>query len=392
MDTASTPRNLFVCCDGTNNQFGAENTNVVRFVQILDRDPAAQQLICYDPGVGTLPPPTVWSWVGQKASVLAGLAFGAGIARNLAETYSFLMEQHRPGDRIFLLGFSRGAYTARALAGLLHHLGLLRAGSQNLVPYAIRLFRQINELRPGTPAANAYWRTCEEFRKTFARVDPSGPVPTTRCRTHFVGVWDTVSSVGWIWTPQRFPFTASNPGVAIFRHAVALDERRCFFRQNLWRRHADAPAQDISELWFPGVHSDVGGGYPERSGGLWRAPFLWMVREAGRAGARLDERRLGRVLARTPVPLPSWADRAHESLTPGWWPAELFPKFPRGWWPEFGLGRRRKVPAGALFHHTLLRRLRRSELGYRPRNVAARFVARLAATPVLPFASPYRPD
>jgi uncharacterized protein (DUF2235 family) len=87
---------------------------------------------------------------------------------------------------------------------------------------------------------------------------------------HFVGVWDTVSSVGWIWNPGTYPFTAGNPSVELIRHAVSVDERRGFFRENLIRRE---PGQDALEVWFPGVHCDVGGGYPEEESGLWRTSF-----------------------------------------------------------------------------------------------------------------------
>ncbi len=90
------------------------------------------------------------------------------------------------------------------------------------------------------------------------------------------------------------------------------------------------------------------------------------------------------------MPLPSWANRRHEPLSAGWWPAEFFPEFPGGWRPKFGLARPRKVPVGALFHHTLLRRLCRNDLAYRPRNVTAGFVARPAALSVAPFSLPCR--
>src|SRR4051794_41168991 len=110
------PRNLVICCDGTNNQFGPENSNVVRLIQVLDRAPAAQRLY-YDPGVGTLPEPGALSWLRKKLSAWYGLAFGAGLAWKVEQSYSFLMDVWEPDDRVFLLGFSRGAYTVRVLAG-----------------------------------------------------------------------------------------------------------------------------------------------------------------------------------------------------------------------------------------------------------------------------------
>src|SRR4051794_17529517 len=158
------PRNLVVCFDGTNNQFGPENTNVVRLVQALDRDPARQRLY-YDPGVGTLPEPGAFTRVQKWLSKVYGLAFGGGLTWKVGEAYTSLMEMWEPGDRVFLFGFSRGAYTARVLAGLLHNLGLLPRGNPNLVPYALRLHAAVRDADPGS----AYWKLCNQFRWTFAR-------------------------------------------------------------------------------------------------------------------------------------------------------------------------------------------------------------------------------
>ena len=111
------PRNLVLAFDGTNNQFGLENTNVVRLVQALDHNPATER-IYYDPGVGTLPEPGVWSRVGQFVSKVFGLAFGGGIFWKVGEAYQYLMAEWQPGDRVYLFGFSRGAYTARLVAAV----------------------------------------------------------------------------------------------------------------------------------------------------------------------------------------------------------------------------------------------------------------------------------
>src|SRR5262249_49709514 len=113
-------------------------------------------------------------------------------------------------------------------------------GNENLIPYLTDMFgRRAEEVFPLARA----------FKPTFAR----------ECPVHFVGVWDTVSSVGWIYDPISLPYTANNPSIAVGRHAVAIDERRAFFRQNLWG--PAQPGQDLKQVWFAGVHSDVGGGY-----------------------------------------------------------------------------------------------------------------------------------
>ena len=141
------PRNLILCCDGTNNEFGPENTNVVRLVQSLNRDPIKQWLY-YDPGVGTLPEPGAFSKVQKWVSKVFGLAFGAGLSWKVGEAYTYLMETWEPGDSVFLFGFSRGAYTVRVLAGMLYALGLLPRHNPNLVPYVIRLFGSLRWYRP----------------------------------------------------------------------------------------------------------------------------------------------------------------------------------------------------------------------------------------------------
>src|SRR5215475_1093782 len=117
-------RNFVICCDGTNNQFGPENTNIVRLIQVLEREPAQQRLY-YDPGVGTLPEPGVTTRLGKRLSAWFGLAFGTGLTWKVQEAYTYLMDFWEPGDHVFLFGFSRGAYTVSVLAGLLHALGLM---------------------------------------------------------------------------------------------------------------------------------------------------------------------------------------------------------------------------------------------------------------------------
>ncbi len=316
------PRNLVICCDGTNNQFGPNNTNVIRLIQVLDRDPARQALY-YDPGVGTLPEPNAFTAFQKWLSKVNGLAFGAGLAAKVGQAYSFLMDVWEPGDRVYLFGFSRGAYAAHVLAGLLHSLGLLPRGNTNLVPYVLRLYESVRDGGPGGPGGStSYWDLCDSFRQTFAREAVAGD-PDRRFPVHFLGVWDTVSSYGWVYNPKAFPFTRSNPSVHTVRHAVSIDERRCFFRQNLMDAQ---PGQVFDQQWFPGVHCDVGGGYPEAEGGLWREPFLWMLEGAEAALLAVDQARLKVLLDRPPVSGIPWSDPIHDSLTSLWRPVEYLPK------------------------------------------------------------------
>ncbi len=379
-----------ICCDGTNNEFGPENTNVVRLVQVLER--SARQLLYYDPGVGTLPEPGVWGRLGKRISTLLELAFGTDLVRKVEAAYAYLMDFAEPGDRVFLFGFSRGAYTVRVLAGLLHALGLLPRGGHNLVPYLMRLFRSIRGEGPvpGAEAESASWRLCDEFRWTFARPTQEGG-DERRFRVHFLGLWDTVSSVGWVWDPAKFPFTAHNPSVGVVRHAVSIDERRCFFRQNLMQPVA---GQDLQERWFPGVHADVGGGYPETDGGLWRMPFQWILDEAVQSGLTVDPQRLSTILEKTPASPTPWKDEQHESLRGAWWLAEFFPKWEwrqsGGVWRRvlrIGRGRRRHLNDGAMLHRSTLLRIR--ETAYSPPNLSPRFLEAVRALAEVPDALPF---
>jgi hypothetical protein len=204
------------------------------------------------------------------------------------------------------------------------------------------------------------------------------------CRVHFIGVWDTVSSVGWVANPARFPFTASNPSISTIRHAVSIDERRAFFRQNLF--HRATTEQNLVEIWFPGSHCDVGGGYPSIfsnsptvSSELWRLSFEWIVREAQQAGLLVDPDRVATVLPNPDPERDIWADHTHNSLTGRWWPlAEDWPK--KTWdsktksyhW-KAGNSTPRTIPEGALIDGSTLERLRRSSLNYVPPNISENF-------------------
>lgn len=369
------PRNLVICCDGTSNQFGKKNTNVVRLVQVLDRDPTKQWLY-YDPGVGTLPEPDWGPWIRDRIKRLAELGIGVGLTDNVEEAYSYLMDFWEPGDDVFLFGFSRGAYTVRVLAGMLHAIGLLPRGSYNLVPYAMRLFKSLRET---CFRRTIDWNLCDAFRTTFAREIYGHR--ERRFPVRFLGVWDTVSSVGWLWDPTTFRFTRRNPSIKVVRHAVAVDERRAFFRQNLF---GQVPGQDLKEMWFPGSHCDVGGGLKEEAGALWKEPFAWLVREAKQAGLYVDEARFDEMLG---PPGDYWAEPQHESLEWYWWPAEFVPKWGvHG--PRINLGRNRFIPLGAAMHRSILLRVRANI--HVPRSFSDAFVGEIRALPEVPDSLPFR--
>jgi uncharacterized protein (DUF2235 family) len=311
-DLPSRARNLVLCCDGTANEFARDRTNVVKLYYCLKQDPD-QQLAYYHPGVGTMEPPGALSSWTKKTTRLRGLAFGYGLDRDIAAAYAFLMNTYRPGDRVLLFGFSRGAYTARAVASLVSMYGLLPAGNEAFVPYAVRMLTGFNS--PDKSTRDQAFDLASQFRDTF---DPS-----RRCALHFVGVWDTVSSVGWVENPLHLPYTANNPAILHGRHAVAIDERRAFFRTNLWWPAASAEAagpKDMKQVWFPGVHCDVGGGYPEAESGLSKVALQWMLKEAEAFGLICDPVRKETVLGDRGggYVKPDFKADAHESLK-GWW-------------------------------------------------------------------------
>lgn len=375
-ENAGMTRNVVICCDGTNNEFGICNTDVVRIMQIVTHSPE-QQIVYYDPGVGTLPEAGVLAWLRKKRE----LAFATDISDKVGTAYAHLMEVWQPGDRVFIFGFSRGAYTARILAGMLDTLGLLQPGNSQLIPYVVEIFSSL----PRNP--KVFQELSANFRWTFSRRVPGHD--DARFPVHFVGVWDTVSSVGWFSKPTKYGYTSRNRGIEVIRHAISLDERRAFFRQNVI---GEVKGQDAVELWFPGVHSDVGGGYPESDGGLWRVTFGWMVEEARKSGLLIDEERLKTVLARTKVPDAPWAERKHESLDWHWWWAEFVPK--KSWnaatqknqW-RLNLGRPRYVRDGDRLHKSVLERLRAG--GYEPRNLTQDFITSVKKLASVPESMPY---
>jgi membrane protease YdiL (CAAX protease family) len=326
-------RKLVVLLDGTGNEIGTNLSNVLKYYRMLEKDD--DQLVYYDPGVGTIGTPGWWDQLKLKFQEVIGLALGYGLDDNVLGAYSWLARNYRDGDCLYLHGFSRGAYTARVLAGFIHMCGLLRPDQLNLCGYALV----------------AYKRSADtgdlEIGFNFRRIADS-----RRPRIRLVGVWDTVSSVitprpdrFYLPSLQTLPFTRSNPSVETFRHAIASDERRRMFRLNHWK-DADGSVPDpvtgqvrTRQVWFAGVHSDVGGGYPEVQSALSKYPLLWMIAEAralpeGEA-LRFDERLvdwLGR--GRCPPDgdpkydyvAPDPKGELHQSLTGAWWLFEPLPK------------------------------------------------------------------
>ena len=305
-------RTLVLCFDGTGDQFDTDNSNVVKFFSLLKKDDRNEQMCYYQAGIGTY----IGHGGGLPLMAQVDKLLDEMVAWNLSthvmEGYEFLMQNYQAGDKICLFGFSRGAYTARALAGMIHKVGLLPPCNHQQVHFAYKMFAN---------DTNLGWKQSTSFKKAFS-IDVD---------IDFIGVWDTVSSVGVI--PHTLPFTKSNKSIRIFRHALALDEHRARFRPALYQHVTDAAARgtqpgdmpksdtivgtregwdklkkgdvkmknrsrhesefdaenvrdgqdhtDVKEVWFAGCHCDIGGGSVEDDTPhtLARIPLRWMIRE-----------------------------------------------------------------------------------------------------------------
>ena len=320
-------KNIVVCCDGTGNQYGPNNTNVVQAFEQVVRD--GDQVAFYDPGVGTFD--ALGRTLGKKLGTALGKGFGWGLTQNIEDAYRYLMDRHRPGDRVFLFGFSRGAFTVRALAGMLYRCGLLQKGSNNLIAYASRVYNA-----PRTPESDG---VAAGFKKTYCH----------ECKPHFIGVWDTVGSLGHFYG-KRFFDAKLNPDVTCGYHAVSIDEQRKKFPVSLWDEASKKPGQTVEQVWFAGVHSDVGGWYEER--GLSDTALQWMLGKAEGAGLHLRE---GWESAMNPRP--DHVESQHDSRK-GFW---------KLWRPV-----QREIPEGALVHESVSRRIQ-AVASYAPSNLPEKY-------------------
>ncbi|KAJ7801624.1 hypothetical protein B0H13DRAFT_1672506, partial [Mycena leptocephala] len=261
-----------LCFDGTGDSFDDDNSNVVELFSMLDRDSPEKQLVYYQTGIGTTTHPGFWSPLTISLSKLVDKMFAWNIGSHVMDGYKFLMQNYRSGDRICLFGFSRGAYTARVLGGMLHKVGLLPPGMIEQVKFAYDLYAR-SDIKSFADA--------RVFKKAFCRQVP--------INIEFIGVWDTVSAVR---DKKSFAFTANNLLVKTVRHAVALDEHRVKFKPNWWRNQTwDAckpelesghnPKTNVKQVWFAGAHCDVGGGsvLNGTTHALSRIPLRWMIRE-----------------------------------------------------------------------------------------------------------------
>lgn len=261
------PKNIVIFSDGTGQEGGkGANTNIYKLFNMIE-DRTSQQISFYDRGLGT-------GW--RK---LSGNVSGAGISKNIQECYTFIFENYEAGDHIYLFGFSRGAATVRSLSSFIHYFGIMPKSRPELIEKAYEIYKSGDEF------------TREKKSKEFLSVHR-----TIWTRIKFLGCYDTVAALG---LPIK-PFSVLIDKIPRFQHkfhnfklsatvenayqALAIDDERETFHPILW--DADAlPYQTIKQVWFCGMHTDVGGGYDEQE--LSDIPLLWMKDKAVHHGLRI---------------------------------------------------------------------------------------------------------
>ena len=267
-------KNIVVLSDGTGQEGGEGNpTNIYRLFRMLENR-TASQISFYDRGLGT-------GW--RKFS---GNAFGIGISKNIKECYRFIFDNFESGDQIFLFGFSRGAATVRSLAGFIHMFGMLPKSRPELIDEAWKIYK----INKKTPLVNN--KTPREVKAT----NLLSRHHNMWVRIKFIGVFDTVAALGVPnkfmsrvidhapWMKHEFHDFKLSESVENAYQALAIDDERKTFHPIIWNAELK-DHQTMEQVWFAGVHTDVGGGYAEQQ--LSDISFEWMLGKAQPNGLRI---------------------------------------------------------------------------------------------------------
>lgn len=256
---------LIILFDGTWND-PEDLTNVYQLSTLIETyDGDIQQRFFYEPGVGTS--------TGDK---LRGGLFGYGLSENLLKGYDWLAKHFKEGDEIWVFGFSRGAYTARSMVGLIRKCGLLKTSTPDLLQRAEKLYRD--------KSAHPDSAQCQTFRKTYSQ----------EVRIHFLGVWDTVGALGIPGTMisesgfYAWHDTELSKIVSYAYHAMAIDEHREAYKVAMWTNQDGIKKPEnvaVEQRWFIGAHANVGGGYGKDP--LAGIALAWMLDKARDAQLKL---------------------------------------------------------------------------------------------------------
>lgn len=327
-------KNIAIFSDGTRNDTDkGYSTNVFKLYKMVERRSQRQQAF-YDPGVGT------------DFLDVAGAAFGVGISKNIRECYEFLVDTYERGDCVYLFGFSRGAFTVRSLGGMVSKSGLLKKQHRGKIEDAFKVYRRKNNEDEARQFQRDYCHTPED--------NQGRPIAI-----QFIGAWDTVGALGFPLSAVRSlnPFSARWHGFHNTRlsedvkygyQALAVDEKRKVFKPELWdESRVDRTTQTVEQVWFAGVHSNIGGGY--RRSELSDITLRWMAKKAEAAGLHLWEDYDRRVLMQ-PDPHGKIYD-------------------PRAGWGGVYVPAKREIPGGALVHQSVLTRVGDRSNGYGPDNL-----------------------
>lgn len=354
-------KNILIFADGTGNEGGLlpdeSRTNVYQLYRATRVGPTSsidpeKQLAFYIPGIGTPLPGRTSKW--QQLKETAQQAYGGGITKKVIDCYVAIIGVWRPGDRIYLFGFSRGAYTVRCLAHVLELIGIPTKESNghalNLDPKRLRKLAAsavATLYRFGLPIQDAKKRdnNAGSFCASHACITgpEQGAVP------YFIGVWDTVAALGWahLWPvtyDQHFPKTAR-----FARHAMAIDEYRKDFVRVPWGgsgtvlQGQPGEPEPFQQIWFAGNHADIGGSYPDNESRLSDITLKWMadfIENELPAQARIQ---IDHAVLRYS---PSSAGMMHDECMVG------IGGSPLRWYPAD-----RNVPTQAVLHHTVYERL-----------------------------------
>ncbi|KAE9403560.1 hypothetical protein BT96DRAFT_854734 [Gymnopus androsaceus JB14] len=286
-------RTLIVLLDGTGDSIDDDVTNIVMLKDMLCGNDD-KQMVLYLQGIGSKMDDSWQSWTNR----MWDQAFASSFPERVITAYKWLAENYKDGDKICIFGFSRGAYTARVLAGMINGMGLLPMEGINHVEKAYDLYDDFADLDDKDPAKRKHeWHDLEVRWQNFKA--------EKKCQEvfiEFLGCWDTVNSVGYA-RAIKLSFTRTNDIVRTFRHAIALDEHRFKFKQNNWSGppkevpdSADRPNSkeprcktNVEEVWFAGCHCDIGGGSVPNGTrpNLAHISLRWMIRECFRMNSSI---------------------------------------------------------------------------------------------------------
>ncbi len=326
-------KNIVIFSDGTCSESDSGYpTNVRKMYNAVERR-SKRQVAFYDPGVGT------------NLYKVTGAAFGVGISTNIKQCYEFIMDVYQPGDKIYLFGFSRGAYTVRSLAGMIHKASILKREHRSKIDQAFKLYKKKNNADDVTRFIGDY---C--FDSALVSV-------------HCIGVWDTVSALGFPLSAVQSlnPFSSRWHGFHDARlhkevkygyQALCIDDQRKVFAPELWDESDIPDSQTLEQVWFVGMHSNVGGGY--RRTGLSDITLQWMIEKTQAAGLHLWEDYQNKVLM-----LPAADGKIYDS---------------RSGIAKVYIKAERAIPDNAKIHKSVFQRIENKENIYTPNNIPARYI------------------